>query len=85
MKKHTRIYLKAMGYDIGEFILCEWCQRSEAVDCHHIEPRGMGSSKLKDTPENIIGLCRYCHLDAEAKRISKEELSERHLTNLKCR
>ncbi len=60
MKKHTKIYMKAFGYDISDFIKCEVCQK-EAVDIHHIEARGMGGSKTKDIPENLMALCRECH------------------------
>src|SRR5215472_344856 len=32
-----------------------------ANDVHHRKLKGMGGSKLLDTPENLISLCRYCH------------------------
>ena len=38
------------------------CVGKEAVDIHHIEPRQAGGSKLKDTIENLMALCRKCHL-----------------------
>ena len=76
MRNHTKVYLKHCGY-WGEYIPCEICGR-EAVDIHHIEPRGMGGSKNKDTIENLMGLCRECHSKAESKKISKEELKETH-------
>lgn len=84
MKNYTRIYLKGMGYDITEeppYIPCENCNLRPVVDCHHLEPRGRGGSKSKDFIENLIGLCRECHILAEAKKISKEELREKHLRN----
>lgn len=51
-----------MGYDETDWIPCEiyGCE-CEAVDVHHIERRGMGGSKTKDTIENLMGLCRYHH------------------------
>jgi len=48
------------GYDTSDFIPCEVCG-SQAVDIHHIHPRGMGGSKLRDNIENIMALCRTCH------------------------
>jgi 5-methylcytosine-specific restriction endonuclease McrA len=60
MKNHTKVYLKAMGYDTTDWIPCEVCQ-SQAVDIHHIEARGMGGSKEADTIENLMALCRKCH------------------------
>jgi 5-methylcytosine-specific restriction endonuclease McrA len=64
MKKHTKVYLKGMGYDIHDFIPCEVCQ-SKAVDIHHITPRGMGGSKHRDTLDNLMALCRMCHAIAD--------------------
>ncbi len=60
MKKHTKIYMDAYGYDESDFIPCEIC-KAEAIDIHHIERRGMGGSKTKDVPENLMALCRQCH------------------------
>jgi 5-methylcytosine-specific restriction protein A len=32
-----------------------------ANDVHHRKLRGMGGSKLLNTPSNLISLCRKCH------------------------
>lgn len=58
---------------------CEWCLRAPAVDVHHIDPRGMGGSQSKDYTENLMGLCRKHHDQAEAKLIPKEKLIKTHL------
>ena len=60
MKNHTKVYLTAFNYDQSDFIPCEVCNK-RAVDIHHISPRGMGGSKLKDHIENLMALCRLCH------------------------
>ncbi len=54
-------------FDYGEqdFIMCEMCQQDRAVDIHHLDSRGMGGSKVKDYIENLMGLCRDCHNQAE--------------------
>lgn len=62
MKNHVKIYLKEMGYDISSFIGCEVCG-NQAVDIHHIESRGMGGTTNKDTIDNLMALCRKCHVD----------------------
>lgn len=77
MKKHTQIYLKAMGYDTTDFIPCEVCQ-AQAVDIHHIEARGMGGSKEADTIENLMALCRQCHTNLGDKKQYKELLVATH-------
>ena len=60
MKPHVKAYLKHYGYTVADFIPCEVCN-SRAVDIHHIKARGMGGSKDKDTPDNLMALCRPCH------------------------
>lgn len=52
--------MKAFGFDESDFVPCEVCN-GKAVDIHHIESRGMGGSKKKDNPDNLMALCRTCH------------------------
>jgi 5-methylcytosine-specific restriction endonuclease McrA len=77
MKNHTKVYLKGMGYSTTDFIPCEVCQ-GQAVDIHHIESRGMGGSKIADTIENLMALCRNCHTEYGDKKQHKEMLTARH-------
>ena len=76
-------------FNLGEqsVISCEVCGKSGRIDgggfdIHHIVPKGMGGSKEKDYIANLILLCRACHDDAHAEKISKTELRNIHLTNL---
>ena len=80
MKKHTQIYLQGMGYKKTDFIPCEVCG-SQAVDIHHIEARGMGGSKDKDTIENLMCCCRECHIKYGDKKQYKEFLKDIHAKN----
>lgn len=83
MKKHTKIYVDYFKIGIDDPRLCEWCEQRAMVDVNHITPRGMGGKhKAVDVIENLVGMCRECHLEFEAKRIGKEELREKHLLNL---
>jgi 5-methylcytosine-specific restriction endonuclease McrA len=77
MKKHTKIYLDAMGYDTNSWIPCEVCQAT-AVDIHHIEARGMGGSNNRDTIDNLMALCRQCHNEYGDLKQHKEMLKARH-------
>jgi hypothetical protein len=77
MKNHTKVYLKGMGYDVTDFIPCEVC-RATAVDIHHIESRGMGGSKTADTIDNLMALCRECHIEFGDKKHYKELLVATH-------
>jgi 5-methylcytosine-specific restriction endonuclease McrA len=76
MKNHTRIYLSSRGLSQTDFIGCEVCG-SKASDIHHIQPRGMGGSMFRDTPDNLIALCRPCHHEADfGTGLSKEYLKQ---------
>ena len=81
MKKHTRIYLDYFGYVLDDFIPCEVCS-SRAVDIHHIDCRGMGGGKTKDKIENLMALCRSCHLEYGDKKQHMEMLVEKHADKL---
>jgi 5-methylcytosine-specific restriction endonuclease McrA len=61
MKKHTRVYLEHFGFDTETFIPCEVCG-TKAVDIHHIHRRGMGGSKSADNIDNLMAVCRICHI-----------------------
>ena len=82
MKKHTKIYIDHFNYCEQDFVPCEMCG-TKAVDVHHIEPRGMGGSKTKDYIENLVGLCRQCHLKAEKSKEFNVKVKNIHLKNLK--
>jgi 5-methylcytosine-specific restriction endonuclease McrA len=81
MKKHTKIYFDYFGYQIPSDVLCENCN-AQAVDIHHLEPRGMGGNKRKDAIENLIALCRNCHLKAENNKEFNQVLKGIHENNL---
>lgn len=78
MKKHTKLYLDAMGYDPGDWVPCEACG-AQAVDIHHIEARGMGGGRGKDDIDNLQALCRSCHEKFGDKKQYKEYLKGCHL------
>ena len=80
MQKHTQIYLQGMGYKKTDFIPCEVCG-SQAVDIHHINARGMGGSKIADVIENLMGLCRKCHIEYGDKKQYKDFLKDIHEKN----
>ena len=75
MKKHVRTYLNHFGFE--EFNPCEVCG-ARAVDIHHIECRGMGGSKVKDDINNLMGLCRECHIRYGDKKKWIEFLKDVH-------
>lgn len=81
MVNHKKIYITEMDYAEGENIPCEMCYKI-AVDIHHITPRGMGGSKCKDYIENLIALCRECHIKAENEKQYNNMCRIQHLINI---
>lgn len=81
MKKHTKIYLNHFNLTGQEFIPCEVCGR-QAVDIHHIEARGSGGSKKKDTITNLMAVCRECHVEYGDKKQHKDFLIEKHIRHM---
>ena len=77
MKNHTKIYMKYFGYGIDDYIACEVCD-NRAVDIHHIDARGMGGTKNKESIEEIMALCRQCHLDFGDKEQYMQFLKDKH-------
>lgn len=68
MKKYKKIFFDFWGYGEQDFILCMGCEKAEAVDIHHLSPRGSGGSKHKDIPSNLAPVCRSCHWKAETNK-----------------
>lgn len=82
MKAHTKIYLEHFGFEKSDFIPCEICGAT-AVDIHHIEARGMGGSKTKDVIENLMAVCRTCHIEYGDKVKHKDLIIKIHSKYIK--
>ena len=77
MKPHTKLYLDHFGYSVGDFIPCEVCGK-QAKDCHHLKARGMGGTKKNDTIENLMMVCRECHIKYGDEKRYVEFLRQKH-------
>ena len=84
MLKHIRIYLSYFGYGEQDFIPCENCKNKRSADVHHIDNKGMGGSKTKDYIENLVALCRDCHLKCHKDKEFNEKVKQVHLEKLKA-
>lgn len=83
MQKHIKVYTQYFNTH-SNYYPCEVCNK-QAVDIHHIIPRSKFGKKTKDQQdkiENLIALCRPCHEDAHANKLTKEHLQQIHLKNL---
>ena len=74
MKKHTKIYFDAFGYDETDFIPSE-ISGAKAVDIHHIFDR---SNRI----ENLMAVTRQEHLDYGEVKIKLHFLFAVHLEQL---
>lgn len=74
--------MEHFNYALDDFIGCEVCG-ARAVDIHHIYRRGMGGTKKSDQIENLIALCRSCHLNLGDKKQHLEFLEKKHQSTLK--
>ena len=77
MKKYVKIYMDFHDYVLDDVILCEHCSKV-AVDIHHIDARGLGGDARghRNQLENLIPLCRSCHIKAETNKDFNNQLRE---------
>ena len=78
MQYHTKVYMNFFNYAEGDTILCEMCN-SIAVDVHHLERR---NKTKNDFIENLIGVCRDCHIKAESDSCFNMYARIKHLENV---
>lgn len=80
LKKHTTIYLQALGYNPCDFIPSE-ISGSKAIDIHHIECKGMGGNPIgdKDRIENLQALTREEHDSLGDKSEHMAFLFQKHM------
>ena len=74
------------NYDKSDWISCEACGTT-AVDIHQILPRGIGGDPLghKNQIENLIALCRSCHIKAETNKDFNQQLKEQNIVKHNCK
>lgn len=70
MPKHGRIQNQAV-IDACRRPTCEVCGRPAGGEPHHIISRGAGGP---DIPENLIQLCKTCHMRAHNGQLKKEKI-----------
>jgi|TARA_R100000664_G_C2749488_1_gene136871 hypothetical protein len=80
MQKHTKVYMQFFDYGEQDFIPCEMCG-SKATDIHHIERRTR-NKVTNDFVENLVGLCRDCHIKAESDTMFNMFCRIQHLENV---
>ena len=81
MRKHTKIYMDFFDYGETCTILCEMMCGEKATDIHHIERRTR-NKVTNDFVENLVGLCRDCHIKAESDSMFNMFCRIQHLENV---
>lgn len=64
MKSHVKNYINHRDIGMDDIFMCEYCRKEKAVDIHHLSYRSHGGN---DLPDNLIALCRKCHLAHHTK------------------
>lgn len=80
MKKYKKTYKEYFDLAEDENKMCEACNNKVVVDIHHVIFK---SHNGKDNIENLIGLCRVCHVEAHDNKEYNQHLKtivkQRHL------
>lgn len=69
--------MKHFGYALDDFIPCEVCG-NRGVDIHHIDCKGMGGRESTDNIENLMSVCRQCHVKFGDKKQYMDFLKDIH-------
>jgi len=84
MQKHVKVYIEYFDLGIDSTVTCEYCgvqgNINNGFDIHHVFGR---IGKQANSIENLILLCRQCHLNAHNSLYSKHDLLRKHEKNLK--
>jgi len=59
MKKYIEIYTNYFNIGEQDRFNCEYCCANNGSEIHHIKYKSRGGN---DEIENLIGLCKQCHL-----------------------
>jgi len=70
MVKYKKIYFDYYKLAEQDYILCEICN-NKGVDIHHLIFKSRGG---KDNIENLICLCRECHIKAHDNPVFNQKL-----------
>lgn len=84
MKKHTKVYFEAFGYDVSDTYIPSELSNQPAVDIHHIDSRGMGGAKKEDRIEELMALTREEHVKYGDKKQWMVWLYNKHMNFLKA-
>ena len=82
-KNYKKLFADFWGYHESDIPICWGCYKQQAVDIHHLIPKGMGGVKNNrlNRIDNLFPLCRSCHNQAHSNKsineVWKEKLKEK--------
>jgi len=82
MKQYLKTYITFFGYGETDFMESE-LSGNRAVNVHHIDCKGMGGSRLKDTIENLMALTFTEHMQYGDKKHYMLFLYTKHIRFIK--
>ena len=75
LKNYKKLFSDFWGYCESDIPTCWGCYRQQAVDIHHLIPKGMGGVKNNrlNRIDNLFPVCRDCHNKAHSDKSINEE------------
>ena len=75
LKNYKKLFSDFWGYHENDIPICWSCNKSQAVDIHHIIPKRMGGVKDNrlNRIDNLFPLCRSCHDKAHSDKSLNEQ------------
>ena len=75
LKNYKKLFADFWGYHEYDIPICWGCNRQQAVDIHHLIPKGMGGVKNNrlNRIDNLFPVCRSCHDHAHRDKSINEE------------
>ena len=70
LKNYKKLFADFWGYCESDIPTCWGCYRQQAVDIHHLIPKGMGGVKNNrlNRIDNLFPVCRDCHNKAHSDK-----------------
>lgn len=79
---YKKLYLDFFGFKDQSDCFCEICG-TIAIEVHHIEARGMGGTNAAEDINNLMAVCRACHVEYGDKKKYIEFLNTKHQNFIK--
>ena len=85
LKNYKKLFADFWGYHENDIPICWSCNKSQAVDIHHLIPKGMGGVKNNrlNRIDNLFPLCRVCHNKAHSDKSLNENFKKILLAKFK--